>query len=217
MKKSFLNASLAVGCMLVATVQAKADILIFDNYSTNVGQYNSVTNRSADFDPGTFVSGVAANTTISEIGVYTNQVSAGEDKFIIADHATGNILFVSTPTTFAADAGGAFSWKVSDPFSFTLLAGQQYDIGFISDTSANVPYAFPGFNYTQSGITSDSNNPNFSSYANPIESPAGATTIPLQLYAPAAVPEPGSMALAAVGLGALVVVRQVRSRVKKSA
>jgi hypothetical protein len=217
--KSFLKVSLAVACMMAPAARARADVLIFDNYSSSVGNYDGTTYRDPDDSPGTYISNVSTNTTISEIGVLTNQAAAGNYKFLIADDATGTILFTSAAQAFGADAGDAMTWKVSNPFSFTLLAGHQYDIGYIADTETNVPYAFPGFSYTQGGITSSSNNSNFSSFDNPTDAPqSGATTIPLELFGPSsAVPEPGSMALAAVGLGALIVARRVRSRTRKCA
>jgi hypothetical protein len=106
---------------------------------------------------------VAANTTITRISVLNQMNSDGNLRFVIFDHPGHNRLLLTNPQPFRADSGPTL--KDSVAFSFTLLAGQSYDIGAIADVQAQWFFGFT--THTQLNLTSISSNPNFSDFNNP--------------------------------------------------
>jgi hypothetical protein len=177
---------------MALTGQARADIIFNDS------NFNGHSSRSGADDPVTFITNVAQNTAITNIGILNDLATAGDVRFLIYDINTASLVYLSSPKAFGADSGSD-TWKVSDAFSFTLLAGHQYYIGGVANVSNLAAFQFPPINHTENGITSDGSNGNFT-FNGGIEGNGGAG-IPLRLYANAAVPEPTSLAL--FGLGTL--------------
>src|SRR5258708_6849928 len=97
---------------------ARAD-LIFHNF-TPPGHISS---RTAGSSPGAKIR-VAVDTPITNIAVQ-NQLSAdGNLKFLVFDRPTTTLLFASAAQPFAATPSQTY--KMSESFSFTLLAGHTY-------------------------------------------------------------------------------------------
>ena len=131
---------------------------IFDNRDASP----SSTARAAGSSIGVLIN-VAANTTITRISVL-NQINAdGNLRFVIFDHPTHNRLLLTNPQPVRAES--APTLKDSVAFTFTLLAGQSYDIGAIADVAAS--WFFDVTPNTQLNITSVSQNANFSDFNNP--------------------------------------------------
>jgi len=110
---------------------------------------------------GTQVS-VVANTTITRVSAFIAMNARGNMRVVIFDHPAHNRLFMSDPQPLAPDA--VVGWKDSAPFTFTLLAGQTYDIGVVTDQSTT--WGFDGTlnattNFTGTGFVffSDFGNP----------------------------------------------------------
>ena len=102
----------------MASGRAHAGI-IFDNSGEDGGPNGgTVRPQGNEVAPGTFISDVAANTTITGIAVLNSLNSAENLKFLIFDNSNGTLLYQSAPQLFDADTNGA-SWKQSAPFSFT--------------------------------------------------------------------------------------------------
>jgi hypothetical protein len=174
---------------MALTGQARADIIFNDS------NFNGHTMRNGD-GPVTFISNVAQNTAITNIGILDDLVTAGPVRFLIYDINTASLVYISSPKAFGADSG-TDTWKVSDAFSFTLLAGHQYYIGGVADVPNFAAFQFPPIDHTENGITSDGANGNFDFNGN---SEGSATAgIPLRLYDNVAVPEPTSLALFGLG------------------
>jgi hypothetical protein len=102
--------------------------VIFDSFTEpNIGGVTS-----EDIGAATQIS-VSVETTITNISVLNNMPYTGQLKFVIFSHPTHEALFVSLPQLFGPDADKNPTWKTSSDFSLTLLAGNEYDIGSISD------------------------------------------------------------------------------------
>jgi hypothetical protein len=104
---------------------------------------------------GIFLAGVVQDTVITNIAVHTNLNSPETLTFFIYDDPTGEVLYTSPPKTFAADAFNQYTYKQSDDFSFKLLAGHQYDIGYEANGVSRISLQASG--HTQNGLTSASN------------------------------------------------------------
>jgi hypothetical protein len=192
LKSSFSPASLALlAFMAIPTARVRAD-LVFDNFDPPGGQ--SV--RSAASSPGTLIQ-VASTVTISNIAVLNQLDTDGEVKFVIFDDSSNSLLFASSPKAFTATAFGTLTYKMSDDFSFTLLAGHSYDIGAIADVSGL--WAFDRISDTQNGITSVLSNPNFSSFVTPSIAGHGGADGAIRLFRASSVPEPAGVGLFGVG------------------
>lgn len=111
------------------TAAAAADRLIFDNFDAST---HTLAFRLSGGDNPIALVNVSQTTTIDAIAVLNSFSAAGHLKFVIFDDPNTAPAFVSAPKAFAADVGVS-TYKKSDPFSFTLLAGHSYDIGAIAD------------------------------------------------------------------------------------
>tara|TARA_B100001939_G_C16909313_1_gene603851 strand:- start:616 stop:1176 length:561 start_codon:yes stop_codon:yes gene_type:complete len=165
--------------------------LIFDN--ADVGR---ASNRGAQSSPGALVT-VSANVTISNIAVRNDLNQDGNLKFVIFDHDTHDLLYSSAAKAFV-DNG--VSWKISDMFSFTLLAGKSYDIGAIADVGGL--WHYDSTSNSMNGITSIVSNPNFGNFGSPAQVGHASADAHIRLYAEESVdvPEPAPLALLGLGL-----------------
>lgn len=178
--------------VLVGATAANAGV-IFD---TGVG--TDYTSRAAGSGPGQGIS-VATTTTLTQIGFYAAAPDGANVKYLIWDGTNSTLLFSQTDYL---SASGSPSLVLSDPFSFTLTAGDSYYFGIIGDSNIEVDYIYPQLSLTQNGLsTLTSGNSNYSDFSNPVLDGSGAATIALQLTSGAApIPEPGTMALFGLGL-----------------
>lgn len=170
------------------------DNLIFDLSPTN-----GITSRGSDSGPGQGVI-VSQTTTITDMAMYLNMPNGGDLKYMIWDMNNGELAY-SQILTLAPS--GSPSWVMSNPFSFTLQAGQEYWFGVIADNNIDVGYIFPTIAYGANGLTADSSgNSNYSNYNNPQFVGYAGAEIGLRLYenSGASVPEPNSMLLLGSGL-----------------
>jgi hypothetical protein len=166
---------------------------------------------------GTYGQGVsvATNTTLTQIGIWFGNPDSGTADFQIWDSTNTSLLFSQTETV---DAASGVELLLSDPFSFNLIAGNTYyvdvigaysksgdqQLGFIPGTAAQ----------TQNGLSLVWPN---SVYFGPSQ-PAGFAkgtgfTLPMELIGtqtqadPSSVPEPSTLALAALGCLALMALK----------
>jgi hypothetical protein len=171
---------------------AWASGLLFDLSPTN-----GTTFRGSDFGPGQGVQ-VSTTTTINQMAMYLNMPGGGDIKYMIWDGSNSTLLFSQT---VAEGASGSEDWALSDPFSFTLNAGQTYYFGVISDNSVDVGYIFPGFAYSNNGLSAlTCCNTNYSNFNSPSLAGGGAAEIGLRLYGGTSAPEPTSLMLLGCGL-----------------
>lgn len=194
--RNFSAACFFVALMLCPGV-AGAQSLIFDN---SAGANQATTFRVAERGLLAQISVGASAVTISNIAVHVDLSTSANIKFLIFDGdapGTSSLLYASTPKAFAT---GTNQWLMSDAFSYTLNPNTTYYIGGISDTSAfwhtdTMPNA-------QSGLSSVIPNGNVSTFATPVRSSNGASAdshVQLFQLIQATVPEPGSLALIALG------------------
>ena len=163
----------------------------------------SASTRVAASSPGSYLS-FANNVTIGTIGVKVDLNSAGNLRFLIFDHSTAALLYASAPKAFSDDGD---TWKTSDPFAFTFLGGQSYDVGAIADVGGLWDY--DQISETMNGITSIVTNPNFSNFNSPTTGGYAAADAAVRL---SAVPEPGTATLLLLGMTSFAVRSHRRSR-----
>ena len=136
--------------------------------------------RLAGDSCGTQVVVGAASVPISKIAVQNDLDSAGNLKFLIFDHSSGEIrVYLSNPKSFADDG---VSWKESDVFSYTLQAGFTYDIGAIADVGGS--WTYDTVTESAGGLTSTSSNPNFANYADPTSGGHAGADCAIRLWGP---------------------------------
>jgi hypothetical protein len=186
-----------VGAILCTASNAKSET-IFDLSSTT-----AFTNRSANSGVGQSVA-VSTTTTITDMGFYLNLPNGGDVKFMIWDSSDSNLLFSSVLS--GVSASGSQSWVYSDPFSFTLNAGQTYWFGVIADNNADIGFIAPEYSYSANGLSAVFNNSNYTSFSTPSYSGGGGAEIGLRLdggETPTPTPEPSSIGLLGMGLASL--------------
>jgi hypothetical protein len=121
--------------------------VIFDSYTgPNVGGFTS-----PDLG-GTSQISVSQTRRITNISVLNRMWSVGQVKFVIFSHPGYTLLFESPPQSFGPDVGQDPTWKMSDDFSFTLLAGNDYHIGYTSNVGRDD--VVDEISESQNGITS---------------------------------------------------------------
>ncbi len=186
-KLSLLMFTLAILCLATT---AFADNIVFDLSPTN-----GTTSRGAGDGTGQGVS-VQTTQTLSDVEFYLDSPNGGNFKYFVYDSTNTNLLFL---TTFNVGPISQMTW-VAAPVNFTLQAGQTYNFGVISDSSADYGYIFPPINYSNNGLTAiTTGNDNYTGYGIPVFSGNGGAEIGLRL-SEASVPEPGSMVLLGTGV-----------------
>ena len=144
-------------------------------FNTLTGQ-QSTTIRGAGDACGTQLS-VNANVVISGIAVNNTMSANGNIKFMIWTHPGHVLVYVSPPKAFAAGGQG---WRRSDLLSYTLQAGQSYDIGGISDVAGT--WYFDTMPENTPPFTSTSSNPNWTNYVTPAMGGHAAADCGIQLF-----------------------------------
>ena len=193
--------------VFVLATPALGDNLIFDNADLPL---STTFRNSPPLGVGAYIQIGANNVTISQIGINAAPGQNGQLKFLIfADTAgastAGPLLFSDTVNVTAS---GTLSYILSDPLSFTLQAGQYYDIGALfNGTSIN--YSYDLTPDTQNGITSIKQNANFDNFASPIMLSHAFADINIRLYS---IPEPSGLMLSSMGVGTLAWRRWKRGR-----
>lgn len=204
--------------LLASTPKSNASLLI-DTYT---GAARS-TVRPGDAGFGVFIE-VTQDVTINRIETLVALGSDTNLKFVIFDHATHNLLFETGPKAFTADAGTAIqdaTWKSSDGFSFTLLAGNRYDLGAMAESGSH-RWLYDTQAETANGITTLVSNPNWQagSFNAPATQSGGGhagADQAIRLYDDFgnnnAVPEPATFVIwTAIGLAGVGFVRRRRSQ-----
>jgi hypothetical protein len=142
---------------------------------------------------------VSTTQTITDMGFYLDQPNGGDLKFMIWDMTNSTLLYSST-----LNPGPSFSpsWVYSNPFNFTVNAGQEYWFGVINDHSAmQLGTIIPPIGYSNNGLTADtSGSSNYVNYASPIFSGySPGMEVGLRLDG-TSTPEPGSLMLLGSGV-----------------
>jgi len=157
---------------------------------------------------------VTTTQTITDMGFYLDQPNGGDLKFMIWDMTNSTLLYASV-----LNPGPSFSpsWVYSNPFSFTVNAGQEYWFGVINDHSfMQVGTLVPPINYSNNGLTADiSGSSSYANYASPFFTGySPGMEVGLRLDGEPT-PEPGSLILLGSGvLGLAGVLRRRMSLLK---
>ena len=182
--------------LLPGSVQA-ADIL-FDNADSP-----QFTTTRADQGIAAYLQVGAANVTVSQIAIDAAPATTGQMKFVIFSDGpypgnnSGSLLFSDSVNVTASASLG---YVLSDALSFTLQAGQYYDIGAIFSGSS-ATYAYDLIGDTQGGLSSIPRNQNIGPFANPVPLGHGLGDADIRLYGASTttVPEPATFSLLGIG------------------
>lgn len=202
--------------LALTSVQARSSVIL----NTNPGG----TPQTLGFTFGTYGQGVAVgeNTTLHQIGIWIGSPAGGTAEFQIWDGSNSTLLY--SQTKYIAAASGT-ELILSDPFSFELSAGNTYyfdvigpysrfgdqELGFVPGTTAA----------TQNHLTPVWPNSVYLAASQPSGFAQGnGFTLPIELIgtqqvghlrgdaSDPAVPEPGTIGLAAFGCMALAAIRR---------
>lgn len=216
LRRAIRTAGLAITAFAVLSAPAVAQAQLF---STGLG--NGTSFRQSDSGPSQRV--LATKTTqITSFGFWIGTFSLPVDfKFMIWDDAGANLLFQQVRNVASVPTG---TLVLTNPMSFTMVAGQTYDFAILGDGNYDVSYFFPTINLTQNGLTLVNNNRNYGPYASPVYQGEAGATIALQINGtqpapnvppptvPTTVPEPSSVVLLAAGIAGLgLMVRRRRA------
>ncbi|MSP59513.1 MAG: hypothetical protein EXR72_04075 [Myxococcales bacterium] len=130
----------------------------FDSMPLQTGS----TSRGAGSPCGTLLT-ANQNANVVAIAINVNITLPTNIKFMIWTHPAHVLVYFSPPKQFASGSG----WMKSDPFpAYLLQAGMSYDVGGTADQQAI--YYYDTKVETMNGITSLSQNPNWTNYAMPV-------------------------------------------------
>jgi cysteine-rich repeat protein len=155
------------------------EVLVFDSWDG--GEDPSA--RSAGDSLGSLIV-IAAPVTISNIAVRNHFIDplnglisiGGNLKFLVVDHNTHEVVYVSEPHFFPAQG---MTWKKSGPLDVTLESGT-YDIGAIADVAGW--WEKDNFSTQSENYSSFNSNPNFSDYEAPYFRSHGGADGAVRLY-----------------------------------
>lgn len=196
-----LNTILLAACAALALNLPATSSVIFNNADPPL----STTNRDNSIEGvAAYLQIGASDVTIGQIAINARPFQDGQLKFVIfSDSAppggsSGSLLF-SDPVDVSASS--SLSYILSDPLSFTLQAGQYYDIGAIfSGTDISYTYDFTAD--SENGIISIVSSQNIDDFGNPIQAGhGGVSDISIELYSQATLAtEPAVPLLIGLGL-----------------
>jgi hypothetical protein len=159
----------------------------------------------------TFLQVGGADVNIGAFGPYGQMLADGNARWIIFDASdVGTPAFLSAPVALSAAAEPQF-YDIHS-LSFDLLANHSYYLGMIADVPFSYGWEYPGYSAvatseTANGLTAPVGpNGNESGFDSPAWVGQGAVQQSIRID-DAAVPEPATMILLALGLGAIVVRR----------
>ena len=152
------------------------DVPVNPFFNSMLNQTGSTT-RGAGAPCGTLLT-ANQNVQVVALAVNVKLPAQGNIKFMIWTHPQHQLVYVTPPKLFQAGTG----WMQSDPFPpFMMQAGQSYDIGGTSDIP-NVIYYYDQVKETMGGVTSLSQNPNWSNYAMPVFGGHAAVDCGVELF-----------------------------------
>ena len=140
-------------CAALALNLPASSSILFNNADpplSSTNRDNSIEGVAAYLQTGT------SNVTIGQIAINAEPLQNGQLEFVIfSDNAppggnSGSLLFSDTVNVSAANS---FSYALSDPLSFTLQAGQYYDVGAIF-SGTDISYTYDFTTDSENGITS---------------------------------------------------------------
>ena len=74
-----------------------------------------------------------SDLTIAGISVLNEMLAPGNLRFVLYSYPQPNLLLLTDPIAFPADAPGVPTWKDSSPVTFSLTKGNQYLVGYVRD------------------------------------------------------------------------------------
>jgi hypothetical protein len=203
--------TLAVCVFVLFSVSAQAGMIF------NTGAGDGFTSRPAGGTyqgVGTPVS-VSTATTLTNIAMDLSMPNGGNIEYMIWDGTDVNLLF--TTAAEAVTPGSTLTFVQSPNFSFSLVAGDTYYFGVISDAvidgNLNVSYFSLDNTFTQNGLASLCCNSNYDNFASPTPDAPGGATMALQLFGTqTTTPEPATFGMIGAALSLLGLSRLRRNR-----
>lgn len=187
--------------------------IIFDNADAPL---NTTFRSSSNLPLGVaaYIQIGGSDVNITQIAINAAPGQSGQLEFVIFSDVTppgsnaGSLLLSDTVNVTSS---ATLNYILSDPISFTLLAGHFYDIGAIFNGSS-INYSYDLVANTMGGISSIVSNQNVDAFANPVLTGHAGADINIQLFGgTSAVPEPVSVVLTGLGLAAIGL-RRLRNR-----
>jgi len=80
---------------------------------------------------------VSSDLTITGISILNQMLAPGNLRFAILSYRQPDFLLLTDPIAFTIDAPGIPTWKDSGAIMFTLNAGNQYLVGYVTDVEVN--------------------------------------------------------------------------------
>ena len=180
--------------LAICNAPCHASTIIF-----NTGPGDAITYRPADSGLGQPILALNA-MTISGMAIALAMPNGGDIKYMIWD-STNSVLLFSEEQAVAASTTPVF--VQSEPFSFSLVAGNTYYFGVIGDNNLNVQYITPSRPVTQGGLSAVlTGNSNYVDFTTPTPGSPGFVEVTLQLYesfSVSEVPEPANWLMVCSG------------------
>lgn len=144
---------------------------------------------------------VATPFEITAVGQETRAFGPTNVRFIVHNDTTNTFLYVS-PTKSVPDDAGAYTFKQSDPFpAITLVPGNTYSIGVMTQGTFGQQYAGANAVAPQNGVTQIGYRL-FQTFGTPVAGASGTQSFSLRLVraAPVSVPTLSESAMILFGL-----------------